>query len=60
MADTRHVLLTDISRVIHALPELADMSGLLERFSVDRLDDSLARQVLRRQGEIELAKYDVS
>lgn len=36
--DTRRALLTEISQVVNALPELRDVPGVPERFSVDRLE----------------------
>ncbi|KAF4459400.1 2-dehydropantoate 2-reductase [Fusarium albosuccineum] len=39
--DTRRALLTEISQVIHALPELRDVAGISERFSVERLEDTV-------------------
>ncbi|KAF5013567.1 hypothetical protein FDECE_427 [Fusarium decemcellulare] len=39
--ETRHALLTEISQVIHALPELRDVAGISKRFSVERLEDTV-------------------
>lgn len=39
--ETRRALLTEISRVIHALPELREVPSIRERFSVDRLEGTV-------------------
>lgn len=39
--DTRRALLTEISRVIQALPELRGIPGISERFSVDKLETTV-------------------
>ncbi|KAL6351924.1 hypothetical protein LRP88_14736 [Fusarium phalaenopsidis] len=36
--ETRQAILTEISQVVYALPELRGVPGVLERFSVDRLE----------------------
>ncbi|RSL89736.1 hypothetical protein CEP51_001083 [Fusarium floridanum] len=36
--ETRRAILTEISQVVYALPELRGMPGVLERFSVDKLE----------------------
>ncbi|KAM0426007.1 hypothetical protein ACHAPT_008636 [Fusarium lateritium] len=36
--ETRQAILTEISQVVYALPELRGVAGVLERFSVDRLE----------------------
>ncbi|RJE21230.1 hypothetical protein PHISCL_06443 [Aspergillus sclerotialis] len=38
---TRRAILTEISNVVFALPELKDVPGLEERFSVDRLEETV-------------------
>ncbi|UKZ80589.1 hypothetical protein TrVFT333_008351 [Trichoderma virens FT-333] len=45
--DTRRALLTEISQVIQALPELQGMSGILERFSVDKLEKTVNDIILK-------------
>lgn len=39
--ETRRALLTEISRVIHALPELREVPSIRERFSMDRLEGTV-------------------
>lgn len=39
--ETRRKLLAEISRVIQALPELKEVSGISERFSVDKLEGTV-------------------
>ncbi|KAI9042847.1 ketopantoate reductase family protein [Aspergillus affinis] len=39
--DTRRALLTEISNVVLALPELSGVPGVAERFSVDRLEETV-------------------
>ncbi|KAH8424744.1 ketopantoate reductase family protein [Aspergillus melleus] len=39
--ETRRAILTEISKVVLALPELADVPGVAERFSVQRLEETV-------------------
>ncbi|KAK1138548.1 2-dehydropantoate 2-reductase (Ketopantoate reductase) (KPA reductase) (KPR) [Aspergillus melleus] len=39
--DTRRAILTEISKVVLALPELADVPGVAERFSVQKLEETV-------------------
>lgn len=41
MPEARREILTEISKVVLALPELQHVPGVAERFSVDRLEDTV-------------------
>lgn len=43
LPDTRRAILTEISSVVLALPELRDVPGVPERFAVERLEDTVNR-----------------
>lgn len=48
--ETRHVLLKEISQVIHAVPELHGVPGISKRFSVERLEATV-NGIIRKTAE---------